>query len=372
MKLLKIGQNPKVMLVIGVFVLSMITIGVSYSAFFSIKSNTSNQTYTTGNLEVTYTSITQDSKDYITSNNMHIMNDKEGLEQNDSNYIYVRNTGSLSTTYSLNVGYDIENYNKRTLKDPQDILTPLEYIKIAVFRYDGPEKNTLILGPVTLADLPVYSIDKDDYNKNRYLLLFSDLPAGENATKTYVVKTWLSNDASIFAANSYFYVNSRIVAEVSETKVAYTFKGILKNGAGPLNGATISVQNSITATTDANGNFTLANLLPGSYELDIKYNDKVYNTSIKIRKGDTYKVIKDANSSFEGTGERLQNKAYTLGTTINKLKQINNIKETSITFTFGKSTYQAPVVYIIDGTLENQGNLVISVDDTNITNMVIE
>ncbi len=389
-KIKKWLRNPKVIVVLSVFVLTMATIGVSYSAFLSVKTSTGNQTITTGTLNVTYTNTSENPQDEaIQKTNMQRMDDDEGLKQSDARYIFIQNSGTLPANYFLTVGYDMANYNKLENKKEGAELTPLEYIKIAVFEQttseDGEKVNNLIAGPVTLADLTVYSADETDDKNNKYLLLFDSINAVEDATKTYVVKTWLSAEATSSVSKSYFYVTSDIIAEAAETRVTYNFTGKLQNSDGTaIKDATISIQNNskIVKTDDA-GNFNIEGLLPamvqdnvtyaGAYNLDIITSDnKVYSTTFTLNKGETQSITERQETQTNSQANmKISTAAYIYGTTINKIKELNNINELSTNYPL-INQYKVPKTYIITGTdTEDLGTLTITLGEDDITSIAL-
>lgn len=361
-KFSKIMKNQKVIIALCVFALTTITIGVSYSAFFTVKSNTNNQVVTTGNLAVTY-----GENQSITKTNMNTISDEQGLEQGEMSTIYIQNTGSLDSNYVLTVGYDMDSFNARSNKKDTDRLTPLEYIKIAVYEYSGSTGDTLVVGPVSLADLTVYDVNSDDSKNNRYALLFDTLDTSAERTKTYKVKMWLSDKANSYASHTYFYVKSEIIAEADETISEYNFNGILNNSENtPVGNAKISIQNgSYVTTTDESGAFTVTNLLPGTYNMDITTSTGVYSTNITVREGTEASIV-SYDSNIKGDGKmNLAAAAYRYGANINALKKANNITTTSDTFLFAlASNYQNVNGYIITGGLtENMGTLTFTLDN---------
>lgn len=367
-KLLKWLKNPRVIMVLSVFTLTMLAIGVSYSAFLTIKSNTNSQTVQTGTLNVTYSEGTNS----FNKVDMQRMSDKEALEFAESSLIYIQNTGTLDSNYYLTVGYDVDSFAARQSPLGTDKLTPLEYIKIAVYDYVNPQESNLILGPVSLADLTVFKADANNPNNNRYLLLFDKINAISGATKTYKVKMWLSSEATSFASKSFFYVNSQVTAEVDETKVAYTFKGNLYNSdMTPITNAKININNSLKQDI-SNGTFNLGNVLPGTYSLEITANNKTYQTTFTLVKTDTVGVLANTSSFTATQGAKLENVAYTYGTTINALKKANGITDTASTFTFASGTYQIPKNFIINGASSSDiGNLNIILDNDTISNITL-
>lgn len=295
-------ENKKVFIALCVVALTSLTIGTSYSAFFSVKHNKSNQTITTGTLSVSYTQ----NETAINNENMMPMTDEEGLNRSDSRIIYVQNTGTLDSTYFLTVGYDMDAFLSREDYSDDDVLTPVEYIKIAVYEYDSASKtDTLISGPLTLADLPFYEYN-DDHRHIRYSLMFDNVGSATSgsATKTYKVKLWLSDEAGPALSNTFFYINTEIVAEVETAKMSYNLSGVLTDIDDNIYAnATINLHNgSIVTTTDASGNFTLNNVPQGLFNVNINYSEYSLTSTINIDEGNSL-AIRRLPISYNPNGE---------------------------------------------------------------------
>lgn len=363
-------SNKKSVIAIWVFLLTLSTIGISYSAFFTVKTNTNNQTITTGNLSVAYGGLSSS----ITKIDMQPLSDEDGMNQDGSSVIHVQNNGSLDANYVLTIGYDVTSFTARSDYNTKDTLTPLDFIKFAVYEYSA-EDSKLIAGPLSMADLPVYKIDTNDNRKNRYAVLFGSLGSTANTTKTYQVKMWLSDRANASVSSSYFYVNSEITAEAENTKMAYDINGFLKNTSGTaLTNATISFQNNtIKTTTDANGAFTLPQILPGTYNIAIYYNNKTYEGNLTIREGSNISITNVGSVFVANNNLNLATAAYTYGTTISKLIRKNGIDSNSTVFSFiGGNAYQLEPSYILTGASHSEiNNLTITLNDTTITNFTL-
>ncbi len=366
-KLTKFIKSRNFFIAACVFVLTISVIGFSYASFFTVKTNTNNQTVTTGTLAVSYGGQSS----AIQKNSMTSISDEAGLAQGEASVIYIQNTGSLDSTFTLNVGYDMENFLGRSGYSDTDMLTPLDYIKIAVYEYNGINDETLIVGPITIADLPIYSVNSSDSRYNRYAILFDSVGSttSGNATKTYRVKMWLSDKAIPAASYSYFYVDTQIVAEVENAKMSYNFAGTLRDTNGSaLNGATISLQNnSLVTTTDSTGAFTLNGIYPGVYNLDITYNNVTYSGNLTVEEG-TSNSLTSLGSSFNGSASTsIYSVADTYKTTLSKIINRNNINTYANAFSFADGTVYnlAPTYKFIGGASADVSGLSIVLDTTN-------
>ncbi len=356
-------KNKNFIIAICVFGLTMASIGVSYASFFSVKTNTKNQSISTGTLKVSY----GNSSSSIQKTNMDLMSNEEGLAQTDASIVYIENTGSLDSKFVLNVGYDMTNFKSRSNYKDTDKLTPLDYVMIAVYKYNGVgQEDTLIIPPIRVTDLPIYTYDSSDPNNNRYSILFDTLGSTSTnySTKTYKIKTWLSDKAIPSASYTYFYINSEVVAEAKGAKMEYNLSGTVKVDGTAVENAVVSLQNgSLTSTTSSNGAFNLNGVSDGVYNFDVTYNGITYKGNITMEEG--YKVgdgsIEDIGPTFSGTN--IYEVAYSYGTTIEKILDKNNITTYSSETTLeGGSLY--PTYKLSGNSMESISGITIDINST--------
>lgn len=350
-KVNKFIRNKNFIISVCVFGLTMASVGFSYASFFSVKTNTTNQSITTGTLNVSYGSNSSS----IQKTNMTSMSDEMGLAQTEASVIYIQNTGSLDSTYVMNIGYDMTNFKARTGYKDTDVLTPIDYIMVAVYEYNGAGKeDTLIVEPISIAELPIVKYDESDPRNNRYSILFNTLggTSSSNSTKTYKIKTWLSDKAIPAASYTYFYVNTEIVAEVQNAKMAYTLRIF---SYSPLSG--ITLQNGSKKATMVNNFFVLDNIYPGTYNIEIVFNKNKYKGNITIEEG-TGNSLTSYGTSFSGSN--IYSIANTYKTTVAKIIEYNNLDTYSSAATISSGKLMS--TYKITGGLEK----IISLKLTNI------
>ncbi len=338
--------NKNLFIAVCVFFLTLSTIGISYSAFFTIKSNTNNQTVTTGTLDVSYTG-----DETILGDELLPLPDREGLNAASTKVIYVQNGGTLESNFALTIGYDMAKFSGRSEPKDTDELTPIEFIKFAIYNYNSVnQESTLIAGPLTIADLPIYEVN-EDYRQNQYLILFDKVGAKGSATssKTYQIKVWLGDNTTPIASHTYFFVKSQIIAEVEGVKRDYNLSGILTDSSGTaLSGATINIQNgSKVASTDSNGAFTIPNIYEGTYNVDITSGDKIYSGNITIKNGNTLNVTNNGPTFQASSDYNIFNYAHTFGTTVNKILKKNTFVDSSSDIVFTNESYNLATTYLI-------------------------
>ena len=363
-KIKKVVKSKNFIIVACVIVLTIITISVSYAAFFTVKTNTANQSVTTGTLAVTYT----EQSTAINRNNMSSMSDEMGLALTEASVIYIQNTGSLDSTFTITLGYDMENFLSSVGSNNEAELTPLDYVKVAIYEYNGTNDETLIVGPITISELPIYELNNSDSRYNRYSILFDSVggTSSGDATKTYKVKMWLSDKAIPAASYSYFYLNAEVVAEVLNAKMSYNISGTLTDSAGsPLNEAVISLQNnSAVSTTDSSGAFNLNGIYPGVYNLNITYNGVTYKGNLTVTEGES-NSLNSRGSTFSGDANTdIYNIAYNYGTTLTNILNANNITTyaAAATFVVGTSYNLRPTYELVGGANSDITGVGISLD----------
>ncbi len=363
-KITKFVKKKNFLIACCVLVLTIGTLGYSYGAFFSVKTNSANQTVTTGTLNVSYTNASTS----MDKGQMQSMSDEMGLNETDNSLIYIQNTGSLDSTFTLTVGYDMENFTSRSGYQETDELTPLDYVMVAVYEHSGGE-DTLVVEPTAVAELPIYEVNSSDSRYNRYAILFDTVgsTSSGNATKTYKVKMWLSDKAIPAASYTYFYLNAEIIAEVENAKMAYNFSGTVTDSGGTaLNGAVVSIQNgSVTSQTDASGNYTLNGIYPGTYNLDITYNGITYSGNLTVVEGTSNSLVSNG-TTFNGSDSDIFSVANTYKTTIDKIISLNDIDtySTEVSFASGTTYNLAPTYTFTGGGTEAVSGLNISIDTT--------
>lgn len=365
-KITKFVKKKNFLIACCVLVLTIGTLGYSYGAFFSVKTNTNNQTVTTGTLNVSYTNASTS----MDKGQMQSMSDEMGLNETDNSLIYIQNTGSLDSTFTLTVGYDMANFTSRSGYQETDELTPLDYVMVAVYEHsDGTD--TLVVEPTAVAELPIYEMNSSDSRYNRYAILFDTVgsTSSGNATKTYKVKMWLSDKAIPAASFTYFYLNAEIIAEVENAKMAYNLSGTVTDSSSTaLNGAVVSIQNgSVTSQTDASGNFTLNGIYPGTYNLDITYNGITYKGNLTVVEGTANNLVSNG-TTFNSTSD-IFSVANTYKTTIAKIISLNDIDtySTEVAFASGTTYNLAPTYTFTGGGTEAVNGLNISLDTSNQT-----
>ena len=344
---------------VSVILLTLSTLGLSYSAIFEIKSNTNNQVIETGSLSVVYGS----SSNAINDLEMLPMSDADGLDNESSSTIYIQNNSTLNSAFTITISYDYNNFISREDFKEGDELIPFEFLKMAVFEYNtGMSSMVQVSSVINLGDVPIYKLGSDYYG-NSYAVYNDtvDKSSSGNNAKTYAVKIWIDEDAPDEATGYFVFLNINVEAEVKEAVMNYNINGIVKNPKGTnAAGAVVELQNSsYKATTVSGGTFTLNGIREGLYALKITYLDNEYFSNLIVLE-DTTKSLQSTNESYTSVeGDTLSKIVNKFGTTFHKFMELNDIGIDTMSYEVVTGTaYNIPTTYtLIGGDIVNLGTL---------------
>ncbi len=363
-------KKNTIYLFLGVIAFTITTIGYSYAIFFSIDSSTLEQQISAGDLQVAF----NNSSTSITRNSMLPTSDADGLAASSASTIYLQNNGSTDSTAFFTVKYDYESFTSDADYTADSMLIPLEFLRAAVFVYDDVAGQMVQASDVfTLSELPVYTVDTSNYYNNAYRLYFANIEkstSGNNA-QTYSIKVWLDENAPEYIRDYKLYLNVNVIAQVKDSTSNYNLSGTLNVNSSPVANATISLMNgALKATTDANGNYTFNGIPEALYTLDITTSTTKYETTFKLEEGDELKNSTYVNTHTVNGNTTFSSLAYTYGTSLHKLKEINNIFDNTneIVLTDGQ-VLTLPKVYIITGGNNLDINVNIDVDNEGVINL---
>ncbi len=332
---MKRNASPVIVVFLAVISLTCISIGTSYSYLSKISVSTTAQTIVTGNLNATL-SYTQ-----ITNAQVMPLSDEEGINQTTYAKVAISKQNVYTVFYTLNIGYSTDSLSSYGLTKSD--LLPLEFVRIAIF--DSASSTTPIAGPVSIAELPLLSVDTSDHYNDVYLLSFANFAAG-SVNKTYYIKAWLNPETPDELDGKAILLDVNIEQVPLVGKSLYNLKGTVKVDGTAVSGATLSIQNNTIKATSSSGAYTLSNVPVGTYNLNIDYNNKSYETTVHIQSGASASVTTRAATTCSAN-EYLQNCAYTYYTTVNKLIKTNSL--TSYSTVAPTSSYSVPASYVITG-----------------------
>ena len=360
----KKGRNRNIFILVCVLALTAVSLRATYAAFFTVKTNTINQIITTGTLNVSFANNSSSINKVL----LDRISNEAGMKQSESSVVYIQNTGNMDSVFTLNVGYNLADFASRKDYSVNDRLLPIDYIMFAVYEHINGE-DVLVTGPISMRDLPIYRHFSNNYLNDRYLLMVGDVGSirSGKASKTYKIKTWLSDNAPAEVIHSYFYINLEVLAEAQNAKMAYDLSGNISDGNANVANAKLIFQNgSQVSTTNNSGTWSLNNIYPGTYNFDIIYDGNTYSGNLTVEESYNGSNVKLISMGSRTSNADVWATSVNYGTTIGKLIDNNNIGEYSNNVgprSFNlKSTYK-----LTAGGVENINGITILLDTENYT-----
>jgi len=354
------NKKAAVILVVLMAVISFtcLSLGFSYAYLYRVRVSENSQVINTGNLTATLEYSSYDS--FLSS-----VSDTQGLSLNEYGTLTISKENVYSVYYVLNIAYDINSIPSGYVKED---LIPMEYIRVALF----DSNNDLVIGPCSIADLPIESVDVNNHYNDRYILSFGNFSAG-NDSETYKLKVWLDNNIPFNYDGGIVYLNMDVTQKPLKTISLYNLSGSVKlDGAAASNAEVILQEGTIKTTTDSSGNFSLSNVPVGTHNVKIIYNEVEYLTTIHVQSGAQVSINATTPASGQ-IGDYMQNAAFTYYTTPNKI-----IRKNAITTTSNESvtqSYTVPTSYVITGleslSVLDISNISISLNSDNTLSMAI-
>jgi len=174
------------LVIISVLILTLVTLSVSYSAFFSVQSQTTVQKITAGTLSVVIDKTSQ-SMGTLTMfptpiEKLPTVNNPVVSDTQDYATLSLTNDGSLMADFSVTLGYD-ELPNNKT----EDDLLSFEYLNVGIF--DTYNNEWVAFGDDNYY-VKVTSLESSDTNV--YPILRDIIDTG--LTRQYRIYVWLSEE----------------------------------------------------------------------------------------------------------------------------------------------------------------------------------
>lgn len=190
----KLKHNTQ-LIIISVLVLVLITLGVSYSAFFSVQSQTTVQKFKTGELSVVIDGSAIIDELFPTLDNEL----PQEAVPSDPNYeppgkfatLILTNEGNLDADFSVTIGYDYNTNDLPENKANADFV-PLEYLNIGIF--DVNNGKWIAFGSDYY--ISINSLRSSTENESVYPILRDQVPAPSSSNlkqhiKEYHIFIWL-------------------------------------------------------------------------------------------------------------------------------------------------------------------------------------
>ena len=183
---MKDNNSKQVLLsVLGVAILVVAVVGVSFAAFtFSQTGNVEN-TITTGTISMSYS----EPENGITLTNAMPMNDATGMALENTNEYF-----DFSVSATINgSGSTTINYAITAVTEPGSTLTD-DYVKVYLTNM-ASDADTQILAPTVVSSLPTTSSDASGAPDDQYIL--EDGTFTTNSTNEYRLRMWVADNYAV-------------------------------------------------------------------------------------------------------------------------------------------------------------------------------
>lgn len=317
------GSN-RIYLFVTVFVIVVVvglTASFSYAYVIKARSFNNNIQIATGDFgsNLTFTSVNY---------NLTSLSDSDGMSQSNYGIIEINGTNNdYSTYYEIGLGYDTDAILSQgaTATD----LIPLEYVRIAIYAINGSTvSSSPVVGPVAITELPLLSIDTDNYLNDMYRVHWDYEDAG--ASRKFAIKFWLDQHTPVENNGKHIYLGSTVKQQAKREVNFYNLffndlnlNGSAYNGSGFFDGRPCSFVGLWTSPYLPEGVHTITVLNNGNRVTRSFVIEHVLSSSdIGIS------VISPTSASITSAGSP-QSIAYTYGTTINQILDGNNYNSLS-------------------------------------------
>ena len=186
MKLKKSKRRDKQIIILSVLILTMIALNTSYSAFFTIKSQSTMQEISTGTLTVlTDTSEAMSNEDLMPTPTEDLPTEMNSVSDGKFAKLNLQNTGTIEADFSVSITYDDIPADKT-----QADLIDLRYLKVGIYDEDNNSWVSFGEDGSGIYNTTITALSPSDTNV--YPILINRIAASK--TKQYKVYVWLSED----------------------------------------------------------------------------------------------------------------------------------------------------------------------------------
>ncbi|MBQ6841525.1 MAG: carboxypeptidase regulatory-like domain-containing protein [Bacilli bacterium] len=331
---------PILVVILALISFLCLSFGVSYSYVTRSRVNANAVVVTTSDLT---SSATISSASFTLTS----MTDEDGLAQG-SEYaakISFSKNNVYSVFYRINVGYSTASIP--TGYSTSDLI-PLEYIRVALYTMSGDViSSEPIVGPVSIADLPLSYVDSSNIFNSTYFLDYGTFATGSASAK-YALKLWIDIDTPEKYDDKIVYIGVTTTSETKVSKSFFNISGTVVDSSGTaVSGAKVSFHNNkITSTTASTGAYTLNNVPSGTYTISVTYNGVEYKTPVYIQGGAANAVLKLGDVSA-AAGTYLPSVALTNYSTPGFI--LDNTSLTTTSVQAAGAAYTVPGSYKITG-----------------------
>lgn len=217
----KIKRDTQIV-VLSVLVLTIITLNVSYSAFFSVKTQSSIKELKTGDLNVTIDATNNTNGEDLYPTDESLLPTAEESEQNfDSNdwkytTLTLTNDGSLDAEFSVTISNDTNLPQGKSEKD----LISLSYLKIGIYDVTN-DKWVAFDAEKSVFTTAINGLTPTDENENSYPILRDVVEASKDGVensnvRTYRIYVWLDDETPISEIGKLVYLKLDIKSATVE------------------------------------------------------------------------------------------------------------------------------------------------------------
>lgn len=236
---MRIGKEIKrdtQLIILSVIILTIVTLSVSYSAFFTVQSLSTIQEIATGNLDVAVT--VDNTNSILNEEELFPSTIDEITNETTGNYslLTLLNEGSVNAEFSVTVGYDfdklrtINEYANLSDAELLEYLVPFNYLNIGIYddtngewiNFSGDNGETLY---PAISGLAPTSEDA-----NTYPILRDIVEANTNGTEQYQRRfklyIWLSDETPTSEIGKYVYLKLNVKCAAGNETITETVESI--------------------------------------------------------------------------------------------------------------------------------------------------
>ena len=191
---MRLGREAKrdtQLIIISVLILTLVTLSVSYSAFFSVQSQSTIQEISTGTLDVVIDSASSamSTEDLFPTSETELPTASTSVVDGSYATLNLTNSGTLDADFSVTISYDSLPSGKTT-----DDLITFNYLNIGIFDVDNNEWINFGSTSSPVYYTPITGLTPSETNV--YPILRDVITTAE-PTRQFRVYVWLSEDTPI-------------------------------------------------------------------------------------------------------------------------------------------------------------------------------
>lgn len=221
MRLGKKIKRDTQLIIISVLILTLVTMSVSYSAFFSVQSQSTVQEISTGTLNVLIDgSSAMSGDDLFPTSSSDLPSSSTSVINSSCAKLNLSNVGSLDADFSVTLGYDALPSGKTS----EDLIS-LKYLNVGIFDLDnnawinfGDETNEVYHTPITgltPSKENTYPILRDTV----YSEISNANDASKKSMRQYCVYVWLAENTPITEIGKLVYLKLDVKSATVNGKV---------------------------------------------------------------------------------------------------------------------------------------------------------